>query len=342
MQPALTHMPLISIIVPVYNAEHTIKRCVDSILAQTVTDFELLLVDDGSTDATPSILDDYERIGGGQIRVFHKPNGGAASARNLGIDHARGTWITFCDSDDRVLPTLLHDYLAAPEADVRVQGLSMQWDTLKSDFCLPSCRYEGDERLAIAAGWDIVYLGALWNKLYRASIITEHHLRLCTDVHDTGEDHIFNWQFFTASHSVQTVDKINYVYLENQQSITHRVTAGDPKIGLKLLMMRRLYEAMSHINDAATRAKARAGYVEFFSDTVLRRLYIFRLKRRQRLDDLADYRSQSADTPLRYALAALPQRFNRLIYRVAHCLPIGIADMALWTIFRLKSLIGKQ
>lgn len=93
--------PQISVIVPVYNAEKWLRRCVDSILAQTFTDFELLLIDDGSTDGSPAICDEYA-VKDSRVRVFHKPNGGVSSARNLGLDHALGEWICFVDSDDRI------------------------------------------------------------------------------------------------------------------------------------------------------------------------------------------------------------------------------------------------
>ena len=92
-------MPQISIIVPVYNTEKYLHRCVDSILAQTYTDFELLLIDDGSTDSSGAICDEYA-MKDSRVRVFHKENGGASSARNLGLDNAEGEWITFVDSDD--------------------------------------------------------------------------------------------------------------------------------------------------------------------------------------------------------------------------------------------------
>ena len=92
-------MPVISIIVPVYNAEKYLHRCIDSILSQTFTDFELLLIDDGSTDSSSIICDDYLREDS-RVRVFHKKNGGVSSARNMGLDNAKGKWITFVDSDD--------------------------------------------------------------------------------------------------------------------------------------------------------------------------------------------------------------------------------------------------
>ena len=91
--------PLISIIIPVYNSEKTLKRCVDSILNQTFRDWELFLIDDGSTDESGKMCDQYAVIDE-RIKVFHKENGGVSSARNMGLDYAIGEWITFVDSDD--------------------------------------------------------------------------------------------------------------------------------------------------------------------------------------------------------------------------------------------------
>lgn len=93
--------PKISVIVPVYNTEKYLHRCIDSILAQTFTDFELLLIDDGSKDNSGTICDEYAAKDS-RVRVFHKENGGVSSARNMGLDNASGEWITFVDSDDWV------------------------------------------------------------------------------------------------------------------------------------------------------------------------------------------------------------------------------------------------
>ena len=91
--------PDISVIVPVYNARKTLSRCVESLLAQTYPDFEILLVDDGSTDASLEICRNFADSDP-RVKVFSKPNGGVSSARNLGLDSARGKYIAFCDSDD--------------------------------------------------------------------------------------------------------------------------------------------------------------------------------------------------------------------------------------------------
>ena len=99
-------MPKISVIVPVYNAEKTLARCVESILAQTEPDFELLLIDDGSTDASGALCDEWAAREP-RIRVCHREDGGAGAARNTGLDMARGEWICFADSDDVVSPYYL-------------------------------------------------------------------------------------------------------------------------------------------------------------------------------------------------------------------------------------------
>ena len=99
-------MPKVSIIVPVYKAEKYLNRCIDSIIAQTFTDWELLLIDDGSPDRSGEICDEYAQKDT-RIRVFHKNNGGVSSARNLGLDNVLGEYVTFVDSDDWLLDNAL-------------------------------------------------------------------------------------------------------------------------------------------------------------------------------------------------------------------------------------------
>ena len=95
--------PMVSVIVPVYNAESTLRRCADSILEQSYPDLELILVDDGSKDASPLICDSYMQKDA-RVRVIHKPNSGASATRNLGIAEARGHYLQFVDSDDWLAP----------------------------------------------------------------------------------------------------------------------------------------------------------------------------------------------------------------------------------------------
>ena len=125
--------PIISVIVPVYNVEQYLPRCIDSILAQTFTDFELLLIDDGSKDKSGAICDAYARKDP-RIRVFHKPNGGVSSARNMGLDNAKGEWIAFVDSDDWVNEDFLANFVEIDSGE----------DLLSQGFCSPNWHNEAE------------------------------------------------------------------------------------------------------------------------------------------------------------------------------------------------------
>ena len=112
----MVNIPKISVIIPVYNTEKYLRRCIDSVLAQTYQDFELLLIDDGSKDSSGAICDEYASQDT-RVRVFHKENGGVSSARNLGLDHARGEWITFVDADDWMADDMLQQMLDTADAE---------------------------------------------------------------------------------------------------------------------------------------------------------------------------------------------------------------------------------
>lgn len=122
-------MKSISIIVPVYNVEPYLRRCVDSILAQTLTDFELILVDDGSPDGCPAICDEYAEKDS-RVHVIHKENGGVSSARNTGMAVAEGKYFLFCDSDDYVSPQWCETLYVAAEGDpnyLAFGGINRVW-----------------------------------------------------------------------------------------------------------------------------------------------------------------------------------------------------------------------
>lgn len=120
MKQEIKDLPTISVIVPVYNAEKTLRQCVDSILMQEYRNFELILVDDGSKDTSPQICDEYAAKDN-RVKVFHKANGGVSSARNLGLDHAQGEWITFIDSDDYVTSNYFELVESSKEFDIIIK-----------------------------------------------------------------------------------------------------------------------------------------------------------------------------------------------------------------------------
>ena len=206
--------PKISVIVPVYNAEKYLRRCIDSILSQTFTDFELLLIDDGSKDSSGAICDEYAAKDN-RVRVFHKENGGVSSARNLGLDNATGEWIAFVDSDDYVLPSYLATYveISSENVDLCIVGIIPDY-SISSDYQITktSVDYFGDVKGAMLLLNDCQMMGSLCNKLFRTSIITSHELRL-DECCKFREDEDFFLKYMCYARNVSTTSIECYVYI---------------------------------------------------------------------------------------------------------------------------------
>lgn len=189
---------MISVIVPVYNCIYTLDKCIEAICAQTSGNLEILLIDDGSTDGSQLLCDKFASKDA-RIHVFHKPNGGVSSARNMGLDQAQGEYVMFCDSDDWVEPEWCEQlYLAAAE----------------NPGCLPVCNYyrsapdcetinrKGqcqaiEDRIAKEDFFSLnqyELLGIPWNKIFRRTILEENHIRFCPNL-SLGEDLIFNLDY---------------------------------------------------------------------------------------------------------------------------------------------------
>lgn len=204
-------MSAISIIIPVYNTEKFINRCIDSILAQTFTNFELLIIDDGSKDGSGRICDGYA-ANDIRVRVFHKENGGVSSARNLGLEYARNEWIMFVDSDDWLPQNSLEILIQGQEADLIVSGYVLEKEKTKP--IVPSCngiqKGEGLHNFIIK-NYQSTFLTAPWAKLYRREIIVlnaisfDLQLKVC-------EDAIFIATYLLYVDSICIVDKACYVY----------------------------------------------------------------------------------------------------------------------------------
>lgn len=206
---------MISVIVPVYKAEKYLHRCVDSILAQTYTDFELLLINDGSPDRSGDICDEYAAKDS-RVRVFHKKNGGVSSARNLGLDNARGEWVTFCDADDYVTSDWLsaYDDAIVKDVDLGIQGYYIiDGDiTKKKELSLcQGCTNDDKRGMVVSLMCQGTY-GYLWVKLLRRQIIEDNHIRF--DTKSTfREDEQFFSKYLEYVTTFRCIDKENYYYI---------------------------------------------------------------------------------------------------------------------------------
>lgn len=206
-------MTLISVIVPVYNTEKYLDRCIQSILAQTYTDFELLLVDDGSTDSSGAICDKYAEQDS-RVRVFHKENGGVSSARNMGLDNVRGEYVGFVDADDYVLPEFLSNFISIYNGeDVLIQGIIPDY-SISNEYIIKkaSIDYSGNIQDWLIGLNGCEMFGALWNKLFKRSIIESNKLRL-NETFKFLEDEEFFLRYLTLSKTVRSTSISGYVYL---------------------------------------------------------------------------------------------------------------------------------
>lgn len=234
--------PKVSVIVPVYNAQKHLNRCIDSVLKQDFEDFELLLMDDGSTDGSPAILDAYAKKDP-RIIVVHKENSGVSDTRNRAIAIARGTYLQFLDSDDWITPDATGLMVrAAQENDCqlviadfyRVIGerlaqkgnIGQSGILSREEFALEMMEKPAD-----------FYYGVLWNKLYRRDLIEAHGLLMDKDI-SWCEDFIFNMEYIRHVQRVYALHVPIYYYVKTQGSLVSQGTSISKTIRMKRMVFK--------------------------------------------------------------------------------------------------------
>lgn len=205
--------PLISIIIPVYKVEKYLPRCIESVLNQTYKNFELILVDDGSPDNSGKICDEYA-LKDERIKVIHKENGGVSSARNAGIDVAKGEFINFIDSDDWVPSNSLQTLLAgiSNDCDISVGSFENRDVKIRKKPLNVSKIYISD--LKIERNLRILERDEFhgpWGKIYKSKIIKENNLKFPSGV-KFGEDALFVKEYLKYCNIIKTTDITVYYY----------------------------------------------------------------------------------------------------------------------------------
>lgn len=215
-----TKIPKISIIVPIYKAENYLHRCVDSILAQTFTDFEVLLIDDGSPDKSGEICDEYAKKDS-RVRVIHKENGGVSSARQCGIDNAQGEYTIHADPDDWVEPTMLEElYAKAMEDDADMVICDFYMNTEAGQIYQrqqPSTLYHESVLKDLLHNLH----GSCWNKLVRRNCYINYNVSFPLEF-SLNEDLYVNMALLRNPLKIAYHPRAfyHYVIAENSNSIT--------------------------------------------------------------------------------------------------------------------------
>lgn len=215
-------MPEVSVIVPVYNAERFLPRCIDSILSQEFKDFELILINDGSNDCSADICDEYAKEDQ-RIRVLHQNNSGAAYARNEGISVAIGTYLAFCDCDDVVSPNWLKRLLLHSETNTLVVGayctVKEELGQKKDNGIIPERPYNWSDYFSFyRAG----IAGYLCNALYHRELVESLGLRLRENkiAGDYNEDLIFAVSYARAVNKIIYTGYSDYFYDTHENSLS--------------------------------------------------------------------------------------------------------------------------
>lgn len=214
---------MFSIIVPIYKAEKTIDRLIKSVLNQSIVDWELLLIDDGSPDKSGEICDSYA-LKDSRILCVHQENAGVSSARNKGLNLAKGDWITFIDADDYIEPTHLSVFKKQidDKSELCINSFYIDLKYQRKIFAYPSIKVQ--DRM------DILYLffhelrqhsQFLWNKAFKRCLIETYHLRFNTEV-SLGEDNIFILRYLPLITKISSCSESTYNYNcvhENNESL---------------------------------------------------------------------------------------------------------------------------
>lgn len=214
------HEPLVSIIVPVYNAENFLKNCLDSIGNQTYKALEVILIDDGSKDTSADICDEYARLDK-RIKVFHIKNGGVSNARNVGIEKATGDYVCFIDSDDVVDKEYIRK-LVLPYTQRTIQlsvcGIleEIVWKNIKR-VRMPKASLTGSFYSDYYAL--IEFLRVPFSKLYVLNIIKDNKIQFPKNI-SYAEDQVFNFQYYYYVKEYSFIDEALYTYVHRRNTLS--------------------------------------------------------------------------------------------------------------------------
>ena len=261
----------VSIIVPVYNAAKTLRRCADSILNQDFTDYELFLVDDGSTDGSGAICDEYAALDN-RVHVIHKNNSGVSDTRNTALNLAHGTYIQFLDSDDWITPDATKLLVRAAEQNTcdlviadfyRVSGerVSQKGD-IDEDTVLTK---EEFSRYMMENPADFYY-GVIWNKLYRRDIIEEHELRMNAEI-SWCEDFMFNLEYIRYAERFIALKVPIYYYVKTKGSLVSQSATISNTVKMKLGIFEYYNNFYKHTFDEEYYEKNRLRIYRFLIDS---------------------------------------------------------------------------
>lgn len=262
--------PCVSIIIPIYNAETTLPRCVESVLGQEYTDFELILADDGSRDGSGALCDTFAQQDS-RVRVLHKKNSGVSDTRNQAMSAARGRYLQFLDADDWITPNatkllvrtaeehqcdlVISDFYRVVDDRVSPKGdIDEDGPLTREEFAAHMMENPAD-----------FYYGVLWNKLYRRDIIQEYQLRMDPEI-SWCEDFLFNLEYIRHAKRFFALQVPIYYYVKTKGSLASQGMNISKTIRTKLMLFEYYNEFYKTVLNEAEYEKRRLKVYRFLLD----------------------------------------------------------------------------
>jgi len=256
---------LISVIVPVYNVEKYLSRCLDSIINQTYKNLDIILIDDGSTDKSALICQEYKNIDK-RIKVIHQENRGLSGARNTGIDNAEGDYYVFIDSDDEILPEMIETlYAISKETNADISICHMHYvkeneEIKRNNKCQPIILVDENKFNLIYTNWMLAVVQ--WNKLFKKEIFND--LRFPEGMYHEDE-FIIHHEFALAKIVAYTNEKL-YIYYQHDESIV-RTPSAKKKYHVMLAYKDRL-DYCENNNLLNTAVSTYVRFKSFYNETI--------------------------------------------------------------------------
>lgn len=338
---------MISVIIPVYNTEKYIKKCVQSIRDQTYKDIEILLIDDGSTDDSLSICQNFERLDY-RIKCIHQSNRGLSAARNKGLQNATGKYVVFLDSDDWCEKDMLMQYYSdvkSTNADNVVQGFNIDFEqsgkTLKN---VVNKTYTYSREVLWQGIYELEKTGLLnscCNKLYKMSIIKKNDLKFRLDAMP-AEDLMFNCEYFKCASSVHISEYAYYHYIKREIiTLTNTYREGyDEQITCYNVARKKLYETVNFPKDKAEELLLNS--LSSYTLTAISNIYNSgrRLSSRQKKEKL---KVLLCNSEIKYAIlhSQHTNGFINIVRKLIHTNSIVICHSGLLFLFTSKRRFGR-
>ena len=272
----MNSVPLISIIVPAYNVEKYIKACLDSIIIQTYSNFEVIVINDGSTDQTEKMLNEYES--NPKIRIFSQKNGGLSAARNQGLKLANGELVCFIDSDDSVksdyLEKLVAPFFEDTDVDITVCGYQEKFENSVINHVLKSQKITGAQATKdlLIKQQDFNILA--WNKLYRKKLFSNNHIEYpAGQIH---EDNLTTYKLFSHAQKVFYISDVLYIYQRTHSEITKNLYSKEKTLKRLQVKEQMAIEAGQYLQDPDLKLSAEVAsllaYFAFLDHAISRQI----------------------------------------------------------------------